>query len=139
VDDRKAMMMARDFAGVRDPSWSPPPAPEDLDPRRLAAGFAKSDWPSWLTGTGGFEIGSRWRLTKNARVVVPRMRPVPTLALEGWLPVPDRRSEAATRPNARAAMAACNEKHKIVRRVPSEKEVGAWVARANTLPKIVEH
>lgn len=41
--------------------------------------------------------------------------------------------------NLAAAMLKYNDEHKIVRRVPSEKEVAGWVAEAKSLPKIVLH
>jgi predicted flap endonuclease-1-like 5' DNA nuclease len=41
--------------------------------------------------------------------------------------------------NLTAAMVTYNESHSIVRRLPSESEVSAWIAEAKTLPRIVQH
>ena len=74
---------ARRFAGVSDPTWCPPRAPEDLiDPALAVFDFGRSDWPAWVTSPYGYEIGTRWRLTQSAHVVVPVQRSYPTLALD---------------------------------------------------------
>src|SRR4051794_24235493 len=72
----------RRFAGVSDPTWSPPPAHEDVSrSARKASDGSGTDWPTWVTGTGGFAIGSRWRLNEVAHIVLPRKCGYPTLAL----------------------------------------------------------
>jgi hypothetical protein len=80
--NKAAGAQARRLAGVSDPTWSPPPAPEDLSrSARKASDWSRTDWPAWVTSTGGFEIGSRWRLTEGAHIVLPRKCAYPTLAL----------------------------------------------------------
>lgn len=41
--------------------------------------------------------------------------------------------------NLVAAMAEVNRKKKLVRQLPTEARVNAWVAQAKTLPKVVKH
>ena len=41
--------------------------------------------------------------------------------------------------NLVAAMAEVNNKKKLVRQLPTEAKVAAWVAQAKTLPKVVKH
>lgn len=41
--------------------------------------------------------------------------------------------------NLTAAMAELNEKKKLVRRVPTEAEVGKWVEQAKGLPRMLEY
>lgn len=41
--------------------------------------------------------------------------------------------------NLTPAMAQVNEQKKLVRRVPTESEVAAWIEHAKTLPRAVEH
>jgi hypothetical protein len=72
---------ARRIAAVSDPTWSPPPAPEDLTGLPRAAFDWDRDWPAWVTSVQGFETGSRWRLTQAAHVVLPQQCLCPTLAL----------------------------------------------------------
>jgi hypothetical protein len=73
---------ARRIAGVSDPTWCPPPPPEDLiDPALAVFDWSRSDWPAWFTSADGYEIGSRWRLAQSAHIVVP-VHGCPTLALD---------------------------------------------------------
>jgi predicted flap endonuclease-1-like 5' DNA nuclease len=41
--------------------------------------------------------------------------------------------------NLTAKMAECNSKKKIVRRLPTEKEVAGWVSQAKKLPRVVNY
>ncbi|HEX5465696.1 MAG TPA: DUF4332 domain-containing protein [Candidatus Limnocylindrales bacterium] len=41
--------------------------------------------------------------------------------------------------NLATTIAAYNEEHQIVRRVPTEHEIAGWIEEAKTLPKVVEH
>jgi hypothetical protein len=41
--------------------------------------------------------------------------------------------------NLTAKMAECNSKKKIVRRLPTEKEVVGWVSQAKKLPRVVNY
>ncbi len=79
------MANAGDFqkaAGVSDPTWAPPSAPEDVGPKRVASGFNFARrWPDWITSAEPHEIGSRWRLRQAARIVGPTRRAYPTLTL----------------------------------------------------------
>lgn len=80
----RSLASARRLAGVTDPSWSPPSAPEDLiDLRVTTFEWGRTDWPAWVIGTGGYEIGSPWRLTHAAYIVVPEHCAYPTLAPKG--------------------------------------------------------
>jgi len=73
---------ARRIAGVSDPAWSPPPAPEDAaDLKQAVFDWGRTDWPAWVTSVGGFAAGSRWRLTQAAHLVLPQQCLCPTLAL----------------------------------------------------------
>jgi hypothetical protein len=58
------MEYLRTQAGVSDPGWSPPGAPEDRSPNR------RTVWPDWVSSPRGHPIGSRWRLAGEARIVV---------------------------------------------------------------------
>ena len=88
----------RRLAGVTDASWCPPRAPDDESLATRAFDWDRSDWPGWVTDPGGFEIGSRWRLTEAAMIVAPDHCAYPTLALiEGVDPLVRYRVDAGTR------------------------------------------
>jgi hypothetical protein len=73
VTNETTLDWVRRKAGVSDPTWSPPDAPEDLGYVGNAhPDWHRTDWPAWVTSVEGFEIGSRWRLTQVAHVVLPR-------------------------------------------------------------------
>ena len=79
------MANAGDFqkaAGVSDPTWTPPSAPEDVELRHVVSGFKHGGHvPDWLTSAEPYEIGSRWRLRQAARIVGPARCTYPTLVL----------------------------------------------------------
>jgi len=79
---------ARRLAGVNDPTWSPPKAPEDQGLKGRTFDWDRTDWPRWLTSPNVDPIGSRWRLTCDATIVAPELCAYPTLALveSGALP-----------------------------------------------------
>jgi hypothetical protein len=49
-----------------------------------------SVWPDWVSRPGGYPIGSRWRLTRRAQIVVPEHCHLATLALVDEAGPPDR-------------------------------------------------
>ncbi len=68
---------ARRNAHVADPTWTPPIVAKDQPP--MGRSFESYAWPAWVEGPNGYPIGSRWRLSGAALIVVPASYLYPTL------------------------------------------------------------
>lgn len=83
----------RTFAEVIDPTWTPPPAPEDSGD---SFEVPRDGWPSWVRDVGVGEMGSCWRASADLQIVAPEGVAYPTLAIlrarpstrnRYWLPI----------------------------------------------------